>query len=338
MKDSLKLESEKLARSWSQHEATGLREYLVSGVENPRINVQSVFSRHFLLRALTGARFDALMTEELRFAAVMNWLLVMASRAGDPDEFSIVLHALRRGADNAEGIQIPDWVGDAFRRLPSQASSRVIPNYIEAVLREPVLREGKARLAAAPLDLFQSLWAEALAAEPPGQASVLEPGCGSANDFRFLHAYGIARLLDYTGIDVCEKNVGNARALFPGIGFEIGNVFEIAAPDQSFDLAFAHDLFEHLSLEGIQTAVAELCRVTRRGICAGFFNMDEVPEHQIQPVKDYHWNLLSMDRIRAEFQRHGFVAQVLHVATFLLRQFGCDHTHNPNAYTIVLRR
>src|SRR6266702_7644186 len=29
--------------------------------------------------------------------------------------------------------------------------------------------------------------------------SVLEPACGSANDYRFLHACGIAQLVDYAG-------------------------------------------------------------------------------------------------------------------------------------------
>ena len=45
---SLQEESDKLARSWMQHDAGMLRDYLVAGVEDPRLNVQSVLSRHFL--------------------------------------------------------------------------------------------------------------------------------------------------------------------------------------------------------------------------------------------------------------------------------------------------
>jgi hypothetical protein len=44
-----------------QHDAGMLRDYLVAGVEDPRLNLQSVLSRHFLARALTGERFRALM-------------------------------------------------------------------------------------------------------------------------------------------------------------------------------------------------------------------------------------------------------------------------------------
>jgi len=72
MEESLKAESERLARSWMQHEAAGLRDYLVREVEDPRINLQSIFSRHFLLRALFGERFLWLMEQEYRFAASMN--------------------------------------------------------------------------------------------------------------------------------------------------------------------------------------------------------------------------------------------------------------------------
>lgn len=57
MNDRLRQESEKLARSWMQHKSGWLREYLVAGVEDPRINIQSILSRHFLLRALCGERF-----------------------------------------------------------------------------------------------------------------------------------------------------------------------------------------------------------------------------------------------------------------------------------------
>ena len=95
-------------------------------------------------------------------------------------------------------------------------------------------------------------------------ARLLEPACGSANDYRYLAAFGIAGLLDYTGFDLCEKNVANARALFPRTRFEVGNVFEIAAADQAFALCFVHDLLEHLSPAGLERAVEELCR---RAVC-----------------------------------------------------------------------
>jgi SAM-dependent methyltransferase len=358
---SLQAESDKLARSWMQHDAGMLRDYLVAGVEDPRLNVQSILSRHFLACELTGERFSALMQEEYRFVAAMNWLTDLAKRLGDAEELELVLYALRRGADNAEGIEIPGFIVQTFYALPAIAGSVTIPNYIESFLSGTRFVKGQATLHNPSLETFRKLWTKALKAEVPDPGaprsrrksaqtsfpqpstinsqpiSVLEPACGSANDYRFLRTYGLAGLVDYTGFDLCTKNIENARALFPGLSFTVGNVFEIASPDKAFDLCFAHDLFEHLSLEGIQAAVQEVCRVTRLGLCVGFFNMDEVRDHQVCPVDDYHWNLLSMARMRELFAACGFAARVVHIGTFLHQQIGCDQTHNPNAYTFLLR-
>ena len=234
MEESLKAESERLARSWMQHEAAGLRDYLVREVEDPRINLQSIFSRHLLLRALFGERSLWLMEQEYRFAASMNWLIGLARRLSEPEELQAVLDALRRGLDNAEGIGIP--------------------------------------------------------------------------------------------------------RLFTGVRFELGNVFEIAAAGYAFDLCFVHDLFEHLSPEGLTRAVREVCRVTRRGICVGFFNLDEIPDHVVRPSEEYHWNTLSLSRMKQLFGSHGFTAQVMNAGAFLRQHVGASETHNPNACTFFLWR
>jgi len=78
----LEQESEKLARSWMCHDPALLRDYLVAGVEDPRINLQSILTRHFLLGALGLERCRPLMDEEYRFAAAMNWLVKLAGQAG----------------------------------------------------------------------------------------------------------------------------------------------------------------------------------------------------------------------------------------------------------------
>jgi SAM-dependent methyltransferase len=343
---SLQEESDKLARSWMRHETGMLRDYLVAGVEDPRLNLQSVLSRHFLARALTGERFSALMEQEYRFAATMNWLIGLAGRLHDAEELELILYALRRGADNAEGIEIPGFIVQLFAALPTAAAGLGIPNYVESFLSGTQMETGKARLHEPSLDTLRDLWNQALAEEHPFSQpsalnpqppSLLEPACGSANDYRFLHAYGLARLVSYAGFDICAKNVENARALFPDVSFMVGNVFEIAASDKAYDFCIVHDLFEHLSPEGMQAAVREVCRVTRQGLCVGFFNMDEIRDHQVCPVDDYHWNRLSMARMRELFAACGFAARVVHIGTFLRQQVGCEQTHNPNAYTFFLR-
>jgi SAM-dependent methyltransferase len=362
MQDLLKVETEKLARSWMQHEAGWLRDYLVAGVEDPRLNLQSVLTRHFITRAVSGDRFCHLMHEECRFAAVMNWLAKLARQAGQTDDLAVVLHSLRRASDNAEGLEIPPFILHTFRLLPTHIDGVNLPNYVESFLAGSVVQEGRAQLHEPSLDTFMNLWRtrwsaadtpletdkgvgsrvreEAGSDESTRRArtvSVLEPACGSANEYRFLERCGLPPRMQYAGFDLCAKNVDNARALFPGVQFSVGNVFEIPAAAKSFDLCCVQDLFEHLSLEALPIAISEVCRVTREGLCLGFFNLDEIREHVARPMEDYHWNTLSLARLKEEFALHGFAAQAIQIGSFLQQEFGCHYTHNPNAYTLLLR-
>jgi len=322
-----------------RHEAAWLRDYLVAGVEDPRINLQSVLTRHFLTRTVARDQFERLMEQECRFAAVMNWLLKLAGQAAGAEDLRVVLRALERGADNAEGTQVPAFVGQTFAQLRAGDKEWGGRNYIEEFLGGARWIEGHVQPYGPSLSVFRDLWQAALSPLTArlSRPTVLEPACGSANDYRFLEAYGLARLVDYSGFDLCAKNIDNARALFPGVQFEVGNAFAIDAPDAGFDVCFVHDLFEHLSLAGLETAVREVCRVTSQSLCVHFFNLDDIPEHIVRPVDEYHWNTLSLGRMLELFAAHGFSGQVVHVGTFLRRQVGCTETHNPNAWTFVLR-
>ena len=120
-------------------------------------------------------------------------------------------------------------------------------------------------------------------------------------------------------------------------GESINGEIEIEADDKTYDLCIVQDLFEHLSIEGMERAVSEICRVTRHRMCIGFFQMDEIRDHVVRPMEDYHCKLLSMRKMRELFAEHGFDAQVIHVGSFLDEQVGCAETHNPNAYTFLLR-
>lgn len=337
MNDFLQQETERLTRSWTQHDPAMLRDYLVADVEDPRLNVQSILTRHFLLHAIFGQRFAELMDAELRFAVAMNWLLQTAREITGADDWRAIAAGLDSGADNAEGITLPGFLRSTRACLPAKASGQNVPDYLGAFLRDAAAGQGTAVFSPSVLDTFMALWRAALVAEtPPDRPTVLEPACGSANDYRFIEACGLARFLDYTGFDLCEANVANARTLFPGARFEIGNAFAIAAPDRAFDYAFVHDLFEHFSPAGLEAAVAELCRVTRQGLCVGCFQMDEIEDHIVRPVDDYHVNTLSLARTLELFAAHGFTGEAVHIGTFLRLRFGCEHTHNPNAYTLVL--
>jgi len=338
MDETLQRETEALRHSWERHDAAFLRDYLVAGVEDPRINVQSVLTRHFLLGLLFGDRFAALRAQELKFAAACNWLLSLQDELAEKEGRAALRFGLERGAENVEGLVIPRYAHELWRALPASADGVEIPNYLAVLLASEPAPSGL--LGSPAADTFTGLWKARLAEQaiPEPRFSVLELACGSANDYRAFAACGLARLLDYAGLDLSAKNIANAREQFPTARFEVGNALAIAAADRAFDCVFVHDLFEHLSPEALPVAVAECCRVTRRAACLGFFSLAEVTDHVIRPLVEYHWNTLSVERLVALFRGHGFAATVIHIGTFLKWLTGDASAHNPDAYTIVVQR
>jgi len=331
VEERFRQEAEGLIKSWMQYDQETLRDYLVQDVEDPRVNIQSILTRHFLVKALFGERFADLMEHELRFALVVNWLLELLKKSVTAHQLHAALDSLLTGQDNAEGLEIPRYVSETFATL-------ALPNYICDLLTWAPAETTDAPIPDYLMATFQKIWCELLAGEPPHRLSVLEPACGSANDYRFIKAFGIARLLDYTGFDLCEKNVRNARCMFPEVRFAVDNVIEFGAPDNAFDYCFVHDLFEHLSIEAMEVAIAQLCRVTCRELCVGFFNMHNGDLHIVNPVGSYHWNKLSMAKTKAIFERYASVVHVTHIDTFLTSDFGCGDIYNKGAYTFIVEK
>lgn len=328
MEERFKLETEGLVRSWSQYDRDTLRDYLVRDVEDPRINVQSILTRHFLIERLFGEQFADLMEHELRFGLVTNWLLKLLKKSVSASQLQAVLDGLLAGED--EATKVPRYISETFATL-------ALPNYICDLLNWAPVETTGVPIPEYLVSTFQTIWREVLEGEQAQRISVLEPACGSANDYRFIDAYGIARLLDYTGFDLCEKNVFNAKQMFPEARFKVDNALEISEEDKAFDYCFVHDLFEHLSIEAMEVAISEICRVTRQGLCIGFFNMHDGDEHIVRSIDDYHWNKLSVTKMKTIFERHASVVEVIHIGTFLLSQFGCGDAHNKGAYTFIIR-
>lgn len=281
---------------WNRAPAAMLDTYLVSGFQNPRINVQSVLQRHFLLRRLFGAEFDDLMEEELRFAIELNE--VLRTRAA---ELGVTMGAYL-DPDKAAGVQ---RVEEAIRDRETEYVDR---------------------------------WRTALEGRTAAPLSVLELACGSANDYRTFVECGLARFLDYRGIDLTPKNISNARRRFPGVAFEVGDIRHVEAPDRSFDYVIAADIFEHLSPEAREEALDESTRLARRGLALTFFNMAEIPEHEINPRRVYYWNRLSRARIEERLRASFPVIEVIPIAAWLRSELGYQHPYNSKAHTIFAER
>jgi SAM-dependent methyltransferase len=303
----------------------------VSGTEDPRTNVQSILTRALIADTLWPGRFDALIDEELRFGAVMSWVL---SELGCGRSLE-TLHAAVASGTPAAGV--PAFVTGCARQLSD--AQQAIPDYLTEVLTRLPDPDGDSAVAEPPLETFERIWSRELKDLTGPRVSIFEPACGSANDYRFLERFGFARFLGYHGIDIAARNVENARRRHPGVSFERGNAYATGLAEGAFDFVFVHDLYEHLSVAAMERALAETLRVTRRQAWLHFFNLADVADHEVRPVETYHWNLLSLGRVCQCLRDAGASAvEVLPVPSFLEAKFGSEAYFNREAVTLVVTK
>lgn len=90
-------------------------------------------------------------------------------------------------------------------------------------------------------------------------------------------AAGIAELVGngtVHGIDQSEQQIAEAKSLhqLPNLMFSAGSVYQLPFEDETFDLVFAHALFEYL--DDPQTALQEIHRVLKPGGLVGLCSPD----------------------------------------------------------------
>jgi SAM-dependent methyltransferase len=90
---------------------------------------------------------------------------------------------------------------------------------------------------------------------------VLDAGSGTGYGSALLRAAGATQV---TGIDVAEDVVAAAGAAAPdGVRFEVGDVRNLAYPDDSFDVVTCFEVIEHIAEQA--DALAEIARVLAPG-------------------------------------------------------------------------
>jgi len=292
-----RIERRLLKQAWVNVPQERLQGYLVSSMQNPVINVQSILARHELIRELDGDMHDGLMEEELRWAVEKN-----------------------RGLRTRRQELLREHGAD-FKAI--KRSGKWQEAYDEVMSGEQPYAEA---------------WTKALDAGPEAsRTSVIEAACGSANDYRFFHSYGLAGRVDYTGIDITEANIQNCRKMFPGVDFRVGDVQDLPVADNSYDWAVAHDLLEHLSPSAFNRAIDEFCRVSKRGVIISFFYMQDTPEHTITPRRYYHMNELSRGRIEERFAKYCSQVDWVKIRPMLAERYDFDGYYNSRAWTMVAR-
>jgi len=332
-KADLHAESELLRLAWARHDEQFLDGYLVNNVEDPRVNVQSIITRGFLIDTIFPNEFTALIREEIRFGACLSSILRLLESNCFKLSRGTLLSSLESGSKTCHGVCVPSHVQQCFEMVSGQRVA--VPDYVSEALIGSVSDESL-WIAESALSTFEFIWAGLLSNRKANEIIVLEPACGSANDYRCLNSFEISAFLKYTGFDICEKNITNALSRFPNVDFQTANVLEMPFEENSYDYLFVHDLFEHLSPIALEAALAEICRVTRKQALLSFFNMRDIDRHLAQSCGLYHWNVLSLKRIRKALTKLGCLTDVVHIDSFLRDNYRCDDYHNKEAYTIIV--
>ncbi|MBP7053638.1 MAG: class I SAM-dependent methyltransferase [Phycisphaerae bacterium] len=329
MDHAMCIEERNLKLSWDCHPSDYLDHYLVSGVEDPRINGQSILTRALLADALSPGRFDALIAEELRFGAVLTWILQQLEQGSARCELLDAIESVRP-------THVPEFVRDTYVWL--QEESCPIPDYISVALGHFDCDTPSPFLPDLALDTFMTIWNEQLSHLPAHAISVLEAACGSANDYRFLGRCGLARCLDYTGIDIATRNIANARAHCPSADFRVQSILTTELADCSYDYVFCHDLIEHLSPTMMDRALREMFRIARDVVILHFFNATGGPDHEIVPMRKYHRNRVSVAKLGVFFEHLGGRVTCLEMTQWLRRKIRAPGYHNPNAFSLIVEK
>lgn len=266
-------ETKGLIKSWAYLDKNTAKTYLTGKFQDPRINLQSILTRHFLIKELFGDEFADVMRDEMTFSIDANYKIFRDEHISDQE-----------------------------------------------------------------LDRYKMIWPEKLAEKKHDVISVLEPACGSANDYRYFSAYGIARFLDYRGFDLNETNIKNAREMLPQANFYIDNILEMKATGGTFDYVIIFDLFEHLSLSGLDKVLNGICGMANKGMAINFFNMSDIAAHKERPLRYYHLNALSMPMIRRFFTDQGFSSKIIRIYDLLPLNFVYMGTENKKAYTFLINK
>jgi SAM-dependent methyltransferase len=190
----------------------------------------------------------------------------------------------------------------AFRRAPAAYDRAFMDAMAIAYLRQTPWT--RLRLAAVR-DLV----------EPRPGERVLDLGCAAGAVTHYFSTFGCAVI----GVDAEPLAVERARALFPGLRFEVTDVRDLPFPGASFDKAVAADLVEHLDDPVLAQMLAELRRILAPGGTISLYTPNAA--HPIERLKARDL-LLARNPTHIGLRRHGEFEAALRTAGFDVEQSG----------------
>ena len=112
----------------------------------------------------------------------------------------------------------------------------------------------------------------------------------------------------------------------------------IRYPNSTADYVFVHDLFEHLSAQGVDRALTQVMQCTRKQAWLHFFNLADIEQHRFRPVGTYYWSTLSQKRIMETLSPHAAQIEVISIPALLQEKFAWNQYHNQEAVTLLVTK
>jgi SAM-dependent methyltransferase len=164
-----------------------------------------------------------------------------------------------------------------------------------------------------PLDrALLTAFAEQVRLAGSGRSRVWDIGCGPGHVTAFLAGLG----LDAAGVDLSDGMVAQAQARHPDLGFSVGSMTALPAPDGSWDgLVSFYSLIHMIGDADVRAALAEFRRVLAVGglLLLAVHAGDEV-RHSAEwfgaPV-DVSFRFFDPGWLSAELDHAGFTVEVL---------------------------
>lgn len=161
---------------------------------------------------------------------------------------------------------------------------------------------------------------------------LLDCGCGSGSITR-----GLARLVapgEVVGIDIAASEIDRActdtlHEKVVNARFEVGNLYELAFPDASFDAIFCHNVLEHLNDPG--KALSEMRRVLKPEGIIGVRDADNGGD-LLQPEEELLMEWFAL--LEADWRIVGGNPRIARSLPWVLRQAGFDSITPSASYDV----
>jgi pseudaminic acid biosynthesis-associated methylase len=164
----------------------------------------------------------------------------------------------------------------------------------------------------------------------PRNATILEVGCNLGVQLSFLEQIGFTNL---HGVEINSEVVREAQTRLPSAKLMQGSAMQLPYPDMHFDLVFTSGVLIHIAPSELETAMKEICRVSKTWIWGAEYYAPEMTEVPYRGLSNLLWKADYVQLYLEKFpdlelvfeERLSYINDKNVDTMFLLRRKGTGH-------------